>query len=67
MTTSALGIVIIVSVVAAGLVVWISTVYRADKHRKPAEDEPPGARSPEGSAEATRASRCRAAMPRPRS
>lgn len=32
MTTSALGIVIIVIVVAAGLVVWISTVFRADKH-----------------------------------
>ena len=32
MTTSALGIVLIVIVVAAGLVVWISTVFRADKH-----------------------------------
>jgi len=32
MTTSALGIVIIVIVVAAGLLVWISTVFRADKH-----------------------------------
>jgi len=32
MTTSALGIVIIVIVVAAGLVVWISGVFRAEKH-----------------------------------
>jgi hypothetical protein len=32
MTTSALGIVIIVIVIAAALVVWISTVFRADKH-----------------------------------
>ena len=31
MTTSALGIVIIVIVVAAGLVVWISAVFRAEK------------------------------------
>jgi hypothetical protein len=28
MTTSALGIVLIVIVVAAGLVVWISTVFK---------------------------------------
>jgi hypothetical protein len=32
MTTSALGIVLIVIVVAAGLAVWITTVFRADKH-----------------------------------
>ena len=32
MTTSALGIVIIVIVVAAGLVVWLSGVFRAEKH-----------------------------------
>ena len=32
MTTSALGIVLIVIVVAVGLVVWISTVFRAEKH-----------------------------------
>ena len=32
MTTSALGTVIIVIVVAAGLVVWISGVFRAEKH-----------------------------------
>jgi hypothetical protein len=32
MTTSALGIVIIVIVVAAGLVVWISAVFRAERH-----------------------------------
>jgi hypothetical protein len=34
MTTSALGTVIIVIVVAAGLVVWISGVFRAEKHPK---------------------------------
>ncbi len=32
MTTSALGIVIIVIVVAAGLVVWISAVFHAERH-----------------------------------
>ena len=32
MTTSALGIVIIVVVVAAGLVVWISAVFHAERH-----------------------------------
>jgi hypothetical protein len=32
MTTSALGTVIIVIVVAAGLVVWISSVFRAERH-----------------------------------
>lgn len=32
MTTSALGIVIIVIVVAAGLVVWITAVFRAERH-----------------------------------
>ena len=32
MTTSALGIVIIVIVVAAGLAVWITGVFRAEKH-----------------------------------
>jgi hypothetical protein len=32
MTTSALGTVIIVIVVAAGLVVWITGVFRADRH-----------------------------------
>ena len=35
MTTSALGIVIIVIVVAAGLVVWISAVFRAERHPEP--------------------------------
>jgi hypothetical protein len=32
MTTSALGIGIIVIVVAVGLVVWITGVFRAEKH-----------------------------------
>ena len=32
MTTSTLGIVIIVIVVAAGLVVWISAVFHAERH-----------------------------------
>ena len=32
MTTSALGTVIIVIVVAAGLVVWITSVFRAERH-----------------------------------
>jgi len=32
MTTSTLGIVIIVVVVAAGLVVWIGAVFRAGRH-----------------------------------
>jgi hypothetical protein len=32
MTTSALGTVIIVIVVAAGLVVWITAVFRAERH-----------------------------------
>jgi hypothetical protein len=32
MTTSALGIVIIVIVVAGGLVVWLSAVFRAERH-----------------------------------
>ena len=32
MTTSALGIVIIVIVVAAGLVVWLTGVFRAERH-----------------------------------
>ena len=32
MTTSTLGIVLIVIVVAAGLVVWISAVFRAGRH-----------------------------------
>ena len=35
MTTSALGIVIIVIVVAAGLVVWITAVFRAERHPEP--------------------------------
>jgi hypothetical protein len=32
MTTSTLGIVLIVVVVAVGLVVWISAVFRAERH-----------------------------------
>jgi hypothetical protein len=32
MTTSTLGIVIIVIVVAAGLAVWISAVFHAERH-----------------------------------
>lgn len=32
MTTSTLGIVIIVIVVAVGLVVWISAVFHAERH-----------------------------------
>ena len=32
MTTSALGTVIIVIVVAAGLVVWLTGVFRAERH-----------------------------------
>jgi len=32
MTTSTLGTVLIVIVVAAGLVVWIGAVFRANKH-----------------------------------
>ena len=32
MSTSALGTVIIVIVVAAGLVVWITGVFRAERH-----------------------------------
>jgi len=32
MTTSALGTGIIVIVVAAGLVVWITSVFRAERH-----------------------------------
>jgi hypothetical protein len=32
MTTSALGTIIIVIVVAAGLAVWISAVFRAERH-----------------------------------
>jgi hypothetical protein len=32
MTTSALGTIIIVLVVAAGLVVWISAVFHAERH-----------------------------------
>jgi hypothetical protein len=32
MTTSTLGTVIIVIVVAAGLAVWISTVFHAERH-----------------------------------
>jgi hypothetical protein len=35
MTTSTLGIVIIVIVVAAGLVVWITAVFRAERHPEP--------------------------------
>jgi hypothetical protein len=35
MTTSALGIVIIVIVVAVGLVVWISAVFHAERHPEP--------------------------------
>ena len=41
MTTSALGIVIIVIVVAAGLVVWISGVFRAEKHPETGRDGAP--------------------------
>ena len=66
MTTSALGTVIIVIVVAAGLVVWISGVFRAERHPETGRGGNPGARSPAGSSEGTRASRCRTAMPRPR-
>ena len=32
MTTSALGIVVIVLVVAVGLVVWITAVFHAERH-----------------------------------
>ena len=32
MTTSALGIVLIVIVVAVGLVVWLTAVFRAERH-----------------------------------
>jgi len=32
MTTSTLGTVLIVIVVAAGLVVWLSAVFRAERH-----------------------------------
>jgi hypothetical protein len=32
MTTSTLGTIVIVIVVAAGLVVWISAVFRANRH-----------------------------------
>lgn len=35
MTTSALGTIVIVIVVAAGLVVWITAVFRAAKHPEP--------------------------------
>ncbi len=35
MTTSTLGIVIIVIVVAAGLAVWISAVFHAERHPEP--------------------------------
>ena len=35
MTTSALGTVVIVIVVAAGLVVWITAVFRAERHPEP--------------------------------
>ena len=34
MTTSTLGMVIIVIVVAAALAVWISAVFRAERHPK---------------------------------
>lgn len=34
MTTSALGIGIIVIVIAAGLVVWLTAVFRAERHPK---------------------------------
>jgi hypothetical protein len=32
MTTSTLGIVLVVVVVAVGLVVWLSAVFRAERH-----------------------------------
>jgi hypothetical protein len=35
MTTSTLGIVLIVVVVAIGLAVWISAVFRAERHPEP--------------------------------
>ena len=37
MTTSALGTVVIVIVVAAGLAVWITAVFRAERHPEPGE------------------------------
>ena len=64
MTTSALATVIIVIVVAAGLTVWITAVFRAERHPEPGRGAPRAARLPAGSSAATRASRCRAVMPR---
>jgi hypothetical protein len=66
MTTSTLGTVLSVVVVAAGLVVWITAVFRAEKHPETGRGGAPGARSPEGSSAVTRASRCRVAALRPR-
>jgi hypothetical protein len=42
MTTSTLGIVVIVIVVAAGLVVWISAVFRTEKHPETGRGGAPG-------------------------
>ena len=41
MTTSTLGIVLIVVVVAVGLVVWISAVFRAERHPETARGDAP--------------------------
>ena len=66
MTTSALATVIIVIVVAAGLTVWITAVFRAERHPEPGRGGAPRRKITGGSSAATRASRCRAVMPRPR-
>jgi hypothetical protein len=41
MTTSSLGTIIIVIVIAAGLVVWLTSVFRAQRHPESGRGEAP--------------------------
>jgi hypothetical protein len=66
MTRSTLGTVLIVIVVAAGLVVWISAVFRAERDPETGRGGTPRHKIPGGIFQGAPVSGCRTATPRPR-